>query len=129
MEETKTGPSAAEEKCFARFERSRNPWEYPDDVRELILDPVRAAKVKPPLKCSVPLVDAVVMSCERGLVIPLANYTLEPIANVDFTVRPDRPVDRIETVYQGKVNFDRKRDKIVFSIPLDCTDFVKIYYK
>ena len=113
----------------ARLERSRNPWEYPADVRELILHPVRKAKVEPPLTCNVPLVDAVLLQAEIGAVIPLANYTLEPIAKVDFTVRPERPVARIETVYHGRIDFKQKDDRIAFSIPLGCTDFVKIYYR
>ena len=120
--------AGAEPAADARLGRSSNPWEFSAGVRSLILHPVHAAKVKPPLTCSVPLIDAVVMVCQRGIVIPLANYTLEPIAKADFTVRPDRPVVRIETIYQGKVDFEHERGTIAFSIPLDCTDFVKIYY-
>jgi len=129
LEASKTAPSPAQRKSFVLLDRSYNPWEYPAAVREFILTPVRAAGLEPPLTCSVPLVDAVAMTCEQGAVIPLANYTLEPIAKVDFTLRPDRPVERIETVCRGRVHFDRKGDRIAFSIPLDCTDFVKIYYK
>jgi len=129
FEESKTVPPPAQQKRFALLNRSYNPWEYPAAVREFILAPVRAAKVEPPLTCSVPLVDAVVMTCKQGAVIPLANYTLEPIAKVDFTLRPERPVARIETIYHGRIEFHRQGGRIAFSIPLGCTDFVKVYYK
>jgi len=114
----------------ARLERSRNPWEFPAKVRELILHPVRAAKVAPPLKCSVSLVDAVVLHADNGVVIPLANYTLTPLEKVDFSLRVERPIDRIETVHHGQIEFEPdKSGKVTFSIPLDATDYIKVYYR
>ena len=110
-----------------RLDRSRNPWQFPSDVRNVILTPVRAAKVTPPLTCSVPLIDAVPMHCARGVVIPLANYTLAPIEKVDFTLRTDSPVERIETIYQGRIEFEQTGTGVAFSLPLACTDYVKIY--
>ena len=114
----------------ARLERSSNPWEFPAEVRELILHPVRAAKVDPPLTCSVPLVDAVVLRADNGVVIPLANYTLTPVGQVDFSLRIERPVDRIETVHRRQIEFERgESGRVSFSIPLDATDYVKIHYR
>jgi len=121
--------SPVQKRSFAILNRSSNPWEYPDDVRAFILTPVRATGINPQLTCSAPLVDAVVMTCKEGVVIPLANNRLEPIEKVDFIFRPDRLVDRIETIYHGKIKFIRKGNAILFSIPLDCTDFIKIYYQ
>jgi hypothetical protein len=114
----------------ARLERSRNPWEFSAKVRELILHPVSTAKVDPPLKCSVPLVDAVVLHADNGVVIPLANYTLAPLENVGFSLRVERPIDRIETVHQGQIEFEtNKVGSVTFSIPLDATDYIKMYYR
>jgi len=114
----------------ARLERSYNPWDFSAKVRELILLPVRAAKVEPPLKCSVPLVDAVVLHADNGVVIPLANYTLTPLERVDFSLRVERPIGRIETVHRGWIEFENDNDgSVTFSIPLDATDYIKLYYR
>lgn len=113
-----------------RLERSLNPWEFPADVRDVLLTPVRAAKIDPPVVCSVPLVDAVPLHADRGIVIPLANYTLERLGRVDFTVRVDHPVDRIETVHLGRIKIlEAGLGRVRFSIPLDASDYVKIYYQ
>jgi hypothetical protein len=113
-----------------RLERSRNPWEFPEAVREILLTPVRTAGVDPPLSCSVPLIDAVLLHCDRGMVIPLANYTLEPVANIDLSVRIEHPIDRIETVHLGRIDFEHEgNDRIRFSMPLEASDYVKIYYR
>lgn len=112
-----------------RLERSRNPWEFPADVRDVLLAPVRAARIEPPLTCSVPLVDAVPLHCDRGIVIPLANYTLERLPRVDITMRVERPIDRIETVHLGRIKIqEAETGRVRFSIPLDATDYVKLYY-
>ena len=114
----------------ARLERSYNPWDFSAEVRELILHSVRAAKVDPPLTCSVPLVDAVVLHADNGVVIPLANYTLTPLERVDFTLRIGHPIDRIETVHQGRIEFERDNNGTVkFSIPLDASDYIRVHYK
>jgi hypothetical protein len=109
--------------------RSRNPWDFPAEVREFILSPVHGAKIIPPLGCSVPLVDAVLMHCPAGIVIPLANHTLQALDKVDFTLKIDRPISRVETVYQGKLDFQQQQDHIAFSLSLDASDYVKIYYQ
>ncbi|NQU40043.1 MAG: hypothetical protein HQ523_08835 [Lentisphaerae bacterium] len=112
----------------SRLAASDNPWAYPAAVRDAILAPVRAAGVNPPVTCSVPLVDAIYMTCEEGMVIPLANYTLSPLADVAFTVRIDRPVKRIETIYQGQLGFTTEANQVRFSMPLESTDYVKLYF-
>ena len=111
-----------------RLANSANPWAYPAAGREAILAPVRAAGVTTPVTCSVPLVDAVCMTCDQGLVIPLANYTLAPLARVEFSVRSERPVRRLESVHQGQIEFRAEAGRIAFALPLESTDYVKIYY-
>jgi hypothetical protein len=112
-----------------RLERSRNPWDFPADVRDFILTPVRSAKIIPPLSCSTPLVDAVPMHSPEGIVIPLSNYTLEKIDDVAFTIKTDRPVKRVESTYQGEIEFQQSGGRIAFSLPLAASDYVKIYYQ
>ena len=74
--------------------KSYNPWQYPAGVRESIIQPVKDAKVNVPLICSVPLVDAIYMTSDKGIVIPLANYTLQPIAKMTLDIEVDKPFQK-----------------------------------
>jgi hypothetical protein len=108
-------------------EKSYNPWQYPADAREALLQPVRAAKVDAPLTCSVPLVDAVYMTAPQGILIPLANYTLQPIKSMTLDISVDKPVREVRSVYAGVLPFEKIGDKkIRIKLPLDCTDFVTV---
>jgi hypothetical protein len=108
--------------------RSANPWAFPAGVRDLILRPVRSAGVVPPVTCSVPVVDAVYMTCDRGAVVPLANYTLRPVEALTLTVRPGRPVVRVESARRGPLPFTAAGGAVTVTLPLEATDFVKLYY-
>lgn len=111
------------------LERTDNPWEFPETIRRVILEPVRAAKISFPIVCSVPLVDAVYMECDKGVLIPLANYTFVPQKEVQLTVTAKRNISRIESAHQGELKFSRLAPgKVSFSLPLESTDFVKLYY-
>tara|TARA_R110002111_G_scaffold144910_2_gene211212 strand:- start:1103 stop:4147 length:3045 start_codon:yes stop_codon:yes gene_type:complete len=125
-----SGKVVAPSVITSRLERSYNPWEFSAEVRAFILRPVLEAGLKKPLTCSVPLVDAVVLKSEKGIVIPLANYTLDSLNHVEFNVQVDRPVARIESVHQGKIDFQSEPEGVVkFSIPLEASDYLKIIYQ
>jgi hypothetical protein len=49
---------------------------------------VRAASVDPPLTCSLPLVDAVLLRANNGALIPVANYTLTPFSKSNSACVP-----------------------------------------
>jgi len=75
-------------------------------------------------------VDAVVLEADTGLVIPLANYTLEALDKTDFTLRVSRPVKSIESVHLGELPISEEEGGTVsFSLPLDASDYVKVYYQ
>jgi hypothetical protein len=110
-------------------EKSYNPWQYPADVRNAIIAPVQTANVEAPIKCSVPLVDAVYMTGGKDLLIPLANYTLQPIKDMTLEIAVDKPVREVKSVYQGDVKFEKiGGNKIRIHLPLECTDFVTLSY-
>jgi len=70
------------------------------------------------------------MECEKGILIPLANYTLRPLDEVRLTVRGCRPIDRVETAHAGAIPFKLAADgSIEFRLPLAETDFVKCHYR
>lgn len=109
--------------------RSQNPWQYPAEIRDVIILPVQDPCIKRPLSSSEALVDAMYMKSTDGVVIPLSNYTLQPISEVDFTVRVERDVARVESVHQGELSFRKINSQIEFSLPLVDTDIIKIYYQ
>lgn len=121
------GDPAAEPGDKEILARSDNPWQFPAAIRELILQPVRSAGVRSPVRCDIPLVDAVLMEGEGGALLPLANYTLRPLHEVRLQVRTSRPVRRIESVHRGCLSFQpAEPNTVTFSLPLDATDFVKL---
>jgi hypothetical protein len=122
--------SASDAKEAPLLERTSNPWEFPTAARDLILTPARAAQLTPPLTCSVPLVDAVFMTHEKGILIPLANYTAEPIAQLTLKVIVPRAVASAESATHGNIPFSQTSPQTVeLSLPLENNDFVKLYFQ
>jgi hypothetical protein len=123
-------PAAIKPTTDIRLERSYNPWDYAAEVRELILQPVRAASIDPPLTCNTPLVDAILLQADKGAVIPLANYTLLPLDKVEFNLRSQRAIARIESIHRGAIEFATDGSGVVtFSLPLDASDYIKVIYQ
>ncbi|MCM8817393.1 MAG: beta-galactosidase trimerization domain-containing protein [Candidatus Omnitrophica bacterium] len=111
------------------LDRSDNPWEFPSEIRNFIVLPVKKSGISLPVKCNADLMDAVYMEAPGGILIPVANYTLIPQKNIEFVVRVKRNVKNIESVHSGKLKFNQKKDTVSFVLPrLESTDFVKIMY-
>ena len=107
------------------LDRSHNPWQFSDAIRERILFPVRAAKLSASLTCDTPLVDAVELRCEQGILVALSNHTLKPQAKVELTLRTNQPIVRVDSVRHGAIKFEvSEPGTIHFSMPLDASDFV-----
>jgi len=108
-------------------DKSYNPWKYPAKIRQAIIAPVYKAHVEMPVKCNVPLVDAVYMTSPKGIVIPLANYTLRPIKNLTLDIKITKPIHKVRSVNQGALKYQKiSEHQIRIHLPLDCTDFVTI---
>lgn len=108
--------------------RSYNPWKYPEEIRNMIVSPVIEANIELPVLCDTPLVDAVAMECEKGIIVPVANYTLQPLNKVNFGIKTTKTVKSIESAHCGKISFQQDGNRVKFSIPLKETDFIKIIY-
>ncbi len=122
--------SASEQMEAALLERTANPWKFPAAIRELILTPVRAANIAPPIVCSAPLVDAVFMPHAQGILIPLANYTAEPITTLTLKVSVPRPIAKAQSALHGSIPFTQPTPQSLdLSLPLGSNDFVKLYFK
>ncbi len=111
----------------ARLKTSYNPWEFPVSLREQILSPARQHGAIPPLTCDAPLVDAVYLPCEQGIVVALANYTLEPIEKLTLRIGNAGPVSKVESVHQGELAFEQAgEDGIRVALPLEASDWLMI---
>ena len=106
------------------LERSANPWEYPAAIRDLLLTPVRDGGITRPIECDTPLVDAVLMTHDQGLLIPLANYTNHSIAKLSLQVTTPKPIARAESAIRGPLEFHAISPQAVeLSLPLESNDF------
>ena len=109
------------------LDRSRSPWRYPAGVRDRLLAPVRETNVRPPLTCDAPLVDAVYLPCEQGVLIALANHTLSPIPQFKLRVQVARRVTSVVSVHRGLLPFKQSAaGEIEVTLPLDASDWVKV---
>ena len=114
-----------------RLDRSYNPWDFSAAIRDVIIQPVRDAGINPPVTCDVALIDALPLYSEHGIVIPLANYTLEPQKGVTLRVKiPEgRKLDRVTSIYHGELDaIPKEGGSIAFTLPLDATDYVQIFF-
>jgi hypothetical protein len=107
-------------------ERSYNPWEFPPALRELIVRP--AASVKRPIDCSHALVDAVHMPGDRGVVVPLSNYTLEPISELTLGIASPKKVKSVESAVHGKLSF-HQGERVEVKLPLGNNDFLMLWFE
>ncbi|MFO1483925.1 MAG: hypothetical protein U1F71_11250 [Verrucomicrobiaceae bacterium] len=118
---------AAEEAKHPLTERSYNPWDFPADVRDLILTPT--ASIPRPIECSHALVDAVFMPSDKGIIIPLANYTLEAIEKLELKITTPKKVAQVESAVRGKVPFQQSGDVLKLFIQLENNDFVMLRFE
>jgi hypothetical protein len=110
--------------------RSANPWEFPAAIRELVVAPVTTAGVKRPLRCDTPLVDAVYMPHDKGILIPLANYTNRPLESCKLTVDVPRKIASVQSAVRGTVPFQQAADgRLEISLPLENNDFLKLLFE
>ncbi len=109
-------------------ELSYNPWEYPTAERELLLLAAEHAGARKPVALSRPLIEAFYLEGERGAVVTLANYSLQPTDALAVTVRVPRIPARVESVRYGDLSFQADGDTIHLVLPLLDTDMLKLYW-
>lgn len=127
---TVSAPSTASSLASADRElldRSHNPWRYPAGIRDRLLTPVRSAKLAPSLTCDTPLIDAVELRCEQGVLIALSNHTLQPLDRIELRLKTDKPVTRVESARHGPISFERLDGSLIrVGLPLEASDFVTV---
>jgi hypothetical protein len=109
------------------LDRSHNPWVYPAGIRERLLTPIRSASLEPSLTCDTPLIDAVELHCDQGVLIALSNHTLQSLDRVELRLNTGKPVTRVESVRLGPIPFERLEGNLIrFVLPLEASDFVTV---
>jgi hypothetical protein len=109
-----------------RLTSSYNPWDFSSGLRERILLAARDGGA-PPLTCDTPLVDAVYLPCTQGVLVALANYTLEPIERLTLNVAGLGSVKTVDSVHRGALPFEQSgEDGVRISLPLDASDWLMI---
>lgn len=97
---------------------------YVDAERQVITAGARWAKVVRPVVCSVARVEANLLSSSKGSVALLANWTMQPIPSLTVTVRPNGPVQSVESIKQGRLPFKSVDGGIEVMLPLGATDML-----
>ena len=70
------------------------------------------------------------MPHEQGILIPLANYTGEPIGQLVLRVHVPHPVMRAESARRGNLAFTQiSPDTVELSLPLESNDFATLRFK
>lgn len=111
----------------ALLDRSYNPWQFPAGVRERLLTAVKDRGIKPPLTCDAALVDAVLLPCDQGVLVALANHTLHPIQKLTLRIRIRRRVTRVESIHHGEQTFEQTSGgETQVTLPLAASDWLKI---
>ena len=100
------------------------PTAFSPEIRALFDLPLRLAGVTKPVECSEPLVDASILESDRGIVIPLANFSGRPIKRIRVTLRDVGEPRRIYTTERGDLRPQRRADGIVVEFPIRLTDFL-----
>ncbi len=109
------------------LDRSHNPWLYPAGIRERLLTPVRTAKLAPTLTSDTPLIDAVELRCEQGVLIALSNHTLQPLGRIELRLKTEKPVTHVESVRLGQIPFERLDGGLIrIALRLEASDFVSV---
>jgi len=79
-----------------------------------------------PVEVSVPVVDVGLYDSPAGLALVLANYTYEPVSDLNVRVKSAKGVNSVFSVEQNKeipFKLDKEGD-LEFSLPLKLNDLI-----
>jgi len=105
------------------------PQDYSAEVRSLFEMALRLGGASKAVVCSEPLVDATAIASEHGVVVPLANYTGEPIERLSVTLRGLGEITGVRSMQQGDLALRREGDAVICDLPMGLTDFLVVSRK
>jgi hypothetical protein len=81
-----------------------------------------AADLVRPVSCSSALVETTVLKADRGMVIPLINWSPTPVKGLTVTVRVEAPGASASLASGQPVRVERKDGARIFTLDLDVAD-------
>ena len=108
----------------AEFVPTRLAEKWPAFQREFILAPLVEAEIKPQVMLSHPVVEAGVYDHPNASVLVLANFTYEPIKELECRVPIERRCFSVRSLQKGPLDFVNEDDHVVFTVPLDLNDVI-----
>jgi len=104
------------------------PQGFSDVLRDWVVErPLVAAGVQRPVELGTPLVEAPVLRSSSGWAVTLLNWTPGPVSVLDVRARVPFSATRVDSARHGDVQFTPTRDGIVFDLPLEAVDVLRIY--
>jgi len=103
--------------------------DYDPNLRRIIDLPLQLAHVRKRVETSEPLVESGLLKADDAYVIPMANWGLQAIANLQVTLRDLGPVKSVASQQQGDLQFTRTPDGVTAQMPLTLTDFLIVKKK
>lgn len=82
------------------------------------------ADVPRPVECGTGLVETTVIDSKHGVLIPLVNWSGQPISDLQVTVRFDLPDGKVSLASGGPVKVARTDEQTVLTLALDVADAV-----
>jgi hypothetical protein len=96
------------------------PTEFDDRAADLIASPADGLKL--PVLSSQPLVETTVLRARQGIVIPLVNWTQQPVKQLRLTVRFAVPMGNATMASGQAVKVEREGGDTVYTFDLDVAD-------
>ena len=96
------------------------PTKFDVVAAALIASP--AASITRPVECSQPLVESTVIESPHGTVIPLVNWSGQPIQQLKVTIRLDLPTGKVTLASGADANIEKAGSAINITLNIDAAD-------
>ena len=100
------------------------PVGFSDDLRELIVQPIRNANVMQPVEVDVPMVEAPILASDAGAAVTLLNWTGKPIDQLTVRIRPGFDVEAVSSVKKQHLVPRHIEGGVEITLPLDAADIL-----
>ena len=104
--------------------RDRMPVGFSEALRDMIVDPTRKAGVTPPVAVDCAMIETPLLLSDKGGAVTLLNWTGGPVQRINVTVRTPFAAKSVESLKQGRLDFNRTPQGTSFSLPLGAADIV-----
>ncbi|HVV70973.1 MAG TPA: hypothetical protein VHI52_05655, partial [Verrucomicrobiae bacterium] len=100
------------------------PGTYSADIRDAMLSPMYTARVEPPVKADVAMIETPLLLSAKGAAITVLNWSGKVQKQVTVTAQVPFTVKSVESVEQGKLAFTQSQRGITCRLPLATADII-----